>query len=71
MITDRRRIANADPENRARKSAKWRGMTPEEVREAWDAGMIWCRIDRHWWTPKRPRGQRNALCPACYARRAR
>jgi len=69
--TDRRATANADPILRARKSAMWRNMTTREVLEAWAAGKIWCRIDRHWWTPKKPRGQKNALCPACYAKRAR
>ena len=71
IMTARRAVASSDLDNRARKSARWRGMTTAEVIPAWSNGMIWCRIDRHWCTPKKPRGQKNALCPACYARRER
>ena len=70
-MTDRRAVANSDLARCARISANYRGLTTAEVIAAWAAGMIWCRIDRHWWKPKKPRGQKNALCPACYARRER
>ena len=71
IMTDRRAVANSDLARCARISANYRGLTTAEVIAAWAAGMIWCRIDRHWWKPKKPRGQKNALCPACYARRER